>query len=76
MIGKNRSQVWNQNQSNYCSAVTVFHREYLKAQCNRTVVPPLAILDEKAVIIHGHSVKGIERVIRCCNKNANVTSSD
>ena len=33
----------------------------------------LAILDDLAVIIHGHSVKGIERVVRCCNENANET---
>ena len=32
----------------------------------------LAILADQAVIIHGHSVKGIERVVRCCNENANV----
>ena len=30
----------------------------------------LAILDDQAVIIHGHSVKGIERVVRCY-ENAN-----
>ena len=34
----------------------------------------LAILDDQAVIIHGHSVKGIEQVI-CCYENANETSS-
>ena len=28
-----------------------------------------------AVIIHGRSVKGIERVVRCCNENANKMSS-
>ena len=36
----------------------------------------LAILDDQAVIIHGHSVKGIARVVRCCNENANETSRD
>ena len=34
----------------------------------------LAILDGNAVIIHGHSLKGIERVV-CCYENANKTSS-
>ena len=33
----------------------------------------LAILDDQAVIIHGHSVKGIEWVVRCY-ENANETS--
>ena len=36
----------------------------------------LEILDENAITIHGHSVKEIERVLRCCNENANETSSD
>ena len=35
----------------------------------------LAILDENAVIIHGHSVKGIERVVQG-SENANKTSRD
>ena len=35
----------------------------------------LAILDDQAVIIHGHSVKGMEQVVRCY-ENASETSSD
>ena len=33
----------------------------------------MLVLDDQAVIIHGHSVKGIERVV-CCYGNANETS--
>ena len=36
----------------------------------------LAILDNQADITHGHSVKGIKQVVRCCYENANETSSD
>ena len=36
-------------------------------------LPLLATLDNQAVIIHGHSVKGIEQVV--CHENANETSS-
>ena len=36
----------------------------------------LAILGKNAVTIHRHSVKGIERVVCCCNENANERSSD
>ena len=35
----------------------------------------LAIRDNNAVIIHGHSVKGIKQDVRCY-ENANETSSD
>ena len=35
----------------------------------------LAILENQAVIIHGHSIKGIKQVV-CCYENANETSSD
>ena len=35
----------------------------------------MAVLDENAVIIHGHSVKGIQRVVRCY-ANENEMSSD
>ena len=33
----------------------------------------LAIVDNQAVIIHGHSVKGIERVVCHCYENTNAT---
>ena len=43
---------------------------------NLAAVFLLAIRDDQAVIIHGHSVQGIERVVCCCNEDANEMSSD
>ena len=45
-----------------------------KAETRLMPTKLLAILDENAVTIHGHSVKGINRVVRCY-ENANSTSS-